>query len=137
MKRVSSPGRRFRLGFAGRSSARPDWFHAGVEPLEDRKMLSGSDLLISTYDSFYGQTIYRFDDTNMPTAGGVATGGAENAGTAYGVAAAFDGSFYVANNAAFPGSIFHYHADGTFDDVVARATPRLFRRSIRTSHPAR
>ncbi|MGD9721696.1 MAG: hypothetical protein AB7O59_05585 [Pirellulales bacterium] len=90
-----------------------------VEWLEDRKLLSVNDLLIGTYDSFYGTAVYRYNEvTWAPTVGAVPAGGAENVGVVQGLVAAPDGqSFYVSSNAG-SGEVLHYDIDGTFLGVL-------------------
>ncbi len=89
------------------------------EPLEDRKLLSANDLLISTYDDTAGQSVLRYDDdTWAPVAGGVTTGD-HGLGVAQGLAVAPDGlSFYVSSDASFPGQVLHYDMHGDFLDVL-------------------
>ncbi len=88
------------------------------EPLEDRKLLSANDLLISTYDDTAGMSVLRYDDTWTPVAGGVATND-NGLGVAQGLVVAPDGmSFYVSSDASFPGQVLHYDMAGNFLDVL-------------------
>ena len=111
---ASKPGSRFsRLA----SSFRPR-----VELLEDRKMLSATDLLVSGFESTGGQYVTRYNDvTHTPVPGGIFGGaGANDLVVAQGIATAPDGTFYVSS--LFTGKVLHYAADSTFIDVLGAAT---------------
>jgi hypothetical protein len=101
-----------------RSSRRANHFQPRIEPLEDRKMLSATDLLVSGFESTGGQYVTRYNDvTYTPVPGGIFGGaGPNDLLVAQGIATAPDGTFYVSS--LFTGKVLHYAADSTFLDVL-------------------
>ncbi len=109
---------------------RSDYFRPQFELLEDRKLLTVSDLLVTTYDDSHSHTIpdlpnppivvpgfsvVRFNETTMaPALGSVATLDADNGNvaTAQGLAVAPDNTFYVSNDNT--GDVDHFDRAGKF-----------------------
>lgn len=85
------------------------------EPLESRWLLA-SDMLVSLYDDTAGQSVLRYDYTNLAIVpGGVATGN-NGLSTAQGLAVAPDNSYYVSSFDT--AQVLHYSANGTFLNVL-------------------
>ncbi len=101
-----------------RSLRRANHFQPRIEPLEDRKMLSATDLLVSGFEATGGQYVTRYNDiTYAPVPGGIFGGaGPNDLVVAQGIATAPDGTFYVSS--LFTGKVLHYAADSTFIDVL-------------------
>jgi hypothetical protein len=101
-----------------RSSRRTHRFQPRIEPLEDRKMLSATDLLVSGFEATGLQYVTRYNDvTYTPVPGGIFGGaGPNDLVVAQGIATAPDGTFYVSS--LFTSKVLHYAADGTFLDVL-------------------
>jgi hypothetical protein len=93
-------------------------FQPRIEALEDRKMLSATDLLVSGFESTGGQYVTRYNDvTHTAVPGGIFGGlGPNDLVVAQGIATAPDGTFYVSS--LFTGKVLHYAADSTFLDVL-------------------
>ncbi len=92
-----------------------------MECLESRQMLAVSDLLLSLYEPASGLSVSRYNGVTLqPTAGAVATGGAQDLDKVYGVAAMPDGTFYVSNNQPEVKQVLHYANDGTFLGVLGQ-----------------
>ena len=113
----------FRLGrtlsnSGSTSLRRANHFQPRIEPLEDRKLLSATDLLVSGFEATGGQYVTRYNDvTYTPVPGGIFGGmGPNDLVVAQGIATAPDGTFYVSS--LFTGKVLHYTADSTFIDVL-------------------
>ena len=85
-----------RFGLRSKTHDKPRGRHLGIEPLEERRLLSASDLLISTVDgNINGQSVLRYNEsTRLPVPGGISTG-VGGLDYATGLAVAPDGSYYV------------------------------------------
>jgi hypothetical protein len=101
-----------------RLSRRTNHFQPRLEALEDRKLLSATDLLVSGFEATGGQYVTRYNDvTHTPVPGGIFGGaGPNDLVVAQGIATAPDGTFYVSS--LFTGKVLHYAADSTFIDVL-------------------
>ncbi len=106
---------------ANNNAARPEYFRPRLEPLEERKLLTTNDLMISTYEDTGGLTVLRYNEiTHQAVPGGVAYGD-HNVRTAQGLAVdGADASYYVSSvGPAFTEpQVTHYDADGTFLNTI-------------------
>jgi len=93
----------------------------GVERLEERRLLSVDNLLVSTYNPTGGSSVLEYSEaTNLRLPGGVYAGdhGLQNA---TGLAVAPDGSYYVSSLGSGPhqtGQVLHYSRTGAFLNVL-------------------
>ncbi|MGO9112756.1 MAG: hypothetical protein ACLP9L_26275 [Thermoguttaceae bacterium] len=90
--------------------------HLGIEPLEERRLLSVDNLLVGTFDDTSGRTVLEFSEaTDFRLPGGALTGD-HGLGQAQGLAAAPDGSYYVSSLAS--GQVLHFSSAGTYLGVL-------------------
>ncbi len=91
------------------------------ERLEERRLLTAYNLLVSTYDDTAGSSVVQYSEaTGLQVAGGAYTGN-HGLGEATGLAVASDGSYYVSNLAsggANGGQVLHYSKSGLFLNVL-------------------
>ena len=118
---------RFTLRRKTNGKQRIRYSQLAFEPLEERRLLSVSDLLISTVDgSVNGQSVLRYNERSpSPVLGGVQTG-VGGVGYATGLAVAPDGSYYVSSIGT---GVVHFSNAGVplgvlgADEMVAPGTP--------------
>ncbi len=79
-------------------------------------VVTGTDLLVSTYDDTNGNSVLRYQIAPIPTAASVATGD-HGLGKAQGLAVAPDGSFYVSSDVS--GAVLHYSAAGAYMNTLS------------------
>jgi len=94
---------------------RPTYFRSRLERLEDRRLLSGDDLLIAQLEPGGGKSVLRYDDAYASTPGSVPYLD-HGLATATGLVVVPDGSFYVssADFVTFQGKVLHYSHDGQY-----------------------
>ena len=95
--------------------------HLGIEALEERRLLSGNDLLITTVDGYInGDSVLRYNEaTRSPVPGSVATGSDNALYYATGVVAAPDGSYYVSTLfGQSSGAVLHFADSGQLLGVL-------------------
>ncbi len=123
-----------RLGPRGKTTSKQSIRHTrlGLEQLEERRLLTSYNLLVSTYNPtgainsvYAGSSVLEYSEaTNLRVAGGVATGD-HNLQSAEGLAVAPDGSYYVSSpgsgpkvNGVYTGQVLHYSSSGVFLNVL-------------------
>lgn len=82
------------------------------ERLESRELLTGTDLLVTSLEDTFGDSVLRYGAKSYVAAPGSVATGDNSLAAAQGLAVAGDGSFYVSN--ASNGTISHYNNNGTF-----------------------
>ena len=113
MKRTSF-FRRISRAMAPSSVRRPRYSRLRLEPLEDRKLLTATNLVVANLDTAVGgPNVYAFENGEAPIVSGISTGD-HGLQTATGLAAAPDGSYYVSSIGSFPGKVLHYDANGSY-----------------------
>ncbi len=137
-----------RLGPRGKTTSKQSIRHTrlGLEQLEERRLLTSYNLLVSTYNPtgainsvYAGSSVLEYSEaTNLRVAGGVATGD-HNLQSAEGLAVAPDGSYYVSSpgsgpkvNGVYTGQVLHYSSSGVFLNVLGAndASPRRCKSAI-------
>jgi hypothetical protein len=104
--RPSASSRRNRRAMRAKS------FRTGFEPLEERHLLSASNLLVSTFDDTAGSSVLVYNETTRLRAPGGNLTSENGLGMAQGVAVATDGSYYVSSLAS--GRVLHYENSGKY-----------------------
>ena len=122
MTRKSLFGRFTRPTSAARVASRPAYFQGRLELLEDRRLLSGENLLIGQYEPSGGKSVLRYDQSFAPTSGTVPYLD-HGLSTSAGLAVAPDGSFYVSSDdfVTFQGKVLHYSNSGAYLDTLGQS----------------
>ena len=109
--------------FNDSQALRPRYFATCAEPLEERRLLTASGLLVSTYDDSAGDSVLHYQ-TGLDVQPGSVSTGTQGLGAAEGIAVAADGSYYVSNDAAYPaGNVLHFSAAGVYLDTLGASDP--------------
>jgi autotransporter-associated beta strand protein len=107
--------------FGLRRSTRQRPRQLAFEPLEERRLLTAYNLLVSTFDDSAGSSVLNYSEaTKLRLPGGVYTGD-HGLGEAEGLAVAADGSYYVSNllsGGLYGGQVLHYSKSGVFLNVL-------------------
>jgi autotransporter-associated beta strand protein len=118
-----------RFGLRGRTTSKQSIRHTrlGLEQLEERRLLTSCNLLVSTFDPTgasgvnSGSNVLEYSETtNLRLPGGVYTGD-HNLANATGLAVAPDGSYYVSgisSSPTGPNQVLHYSKAGVFLNVL-------------------
>ena len=117
MQRKSANGRSNKQkSRGGKPLSRRYYFRPAVEQLEDRRLLSLSNLMVSTFDDTAGSSVLSFNEASKLRLTSGALTGDHNLGHAQGLAVAPDGTFYVSS--LNTGQVLHFSAAGNFLDVL-------------------